>query len=111
MPNDPLEGAALPHRPRHGPALGKADAARTHRDEPASWFNDPAIVSRIFYLLVGISVILLLIDPLISRNGSFAVERFFGFYGIFGLLAGAVLVLLAILLRRIVMRPEDYYDR
>jgi hypothetical protein len=35
----------------------------------------------------------------------------FGFYGWFGFVACVALVLIAKQLRRIVMRPEDYYDR
>jgi len=104
MPNEPLQGTPLPRR-----ANADADVERSH--EQPRWYDDPANPNRILYLLVGISVILLLIDPLISKHGALAIERLWGFYGLFGLVAGVVLVLVAGLLRRIVMRPEDYYDR
>jgi len=106
MPNEPHQSAPLSHRPH-----ADADVARSHHDKQPRWYDDPANLNRILYLLVGISVVLLLIDPLVSKHGALAVERFWGFYGLFGLVAGAALVLLAGLLRRIVMRPEDYYDR
>jgi hypothetical protein len=37
-------------------------------------------------------------------------EGFFAFYALWGFVGIVVLVLLSKLLRRIVMRPEDYYD-
>lgn len=106
MPNEPRQSAPLSHRPNAG-----VDLARSHHDEQPRWQDDPANLDRLLYLLIGISVVLLLIDPLVSKHGALAIERFWGFYGLFGLVAGAVLVLGAALLRRIVMRPEDYHDR
>ena len=44
-------------------------------------------------------------------TGRFAIEHVFGFYGLFGFVACVALVLIAKQLRRVLMRPEDYYDR
>ena len=44
-------------------------------------------------------------------HGEFSVEHWFGFHGLFGFVACVGLVLTAKALRRILMRPEDYYDR
>lgn len=105
MPNKPH-----PNAPR-SPRAAYTDATHSQHDE--HWYRqeDPARLDRFLYPLIGISVVLLLIDLLVSKHGALAIERFWGFYGIFGLVAGLVLVLGAALLRRIVMRPEDYHDR
>lgn len=114
MPNEPQTDGPLSHQTQedlHGNLHKHVDPMGSPHDAQPRWYDDPDKVNRLFYLLIGISVVLLLIDPLISKHGSLAVERFWGFYGLFGLIAGGVLVLLAGLFRRIVMRPEDYYDR
>ena len=38
-------------------------------------------------------------------------ESFFGFYSVYGLLAIILLVVLSVGLRKVVMRPEDFYSR
>jgi hypothetical protein len=53
----------------------------------------------------------LLIDLLVPKHGAFAIEHAFGFYAFFGFVACVTLVLVAKQLRRILMRPENYYDR
>jgi hypothetical protein len=54
---------------------------------------------------------LLAIDVFVPKHGPFAIEHVYGFYGIFGFIACVALVLIAKQLRRVLMRPEDYYDR
>ena len=68
--------------------------------------------SRDFQLESGfrLDARLVLIDPLLHRHGYFETEAMFGFYAICGFAGSAILVLLAIVLRAISMRPEDYYD-
>ena len=61
-----------------------------------------------FYIVCGL---LLVIDVFVPKHGPFAIEHIYGFYGIFGFLACVALVLIAKQLRRVLMRPEDYYDR
>ena len=55
--------------------------------------------------------VLLAIDVIVPKHGPFPIEHAFGFYGLFGFIACVVLVLVAKQLRRVLMRPEDYYDR
>ena len=45
------------------------------------------------------------------KHGPFAIEHVWGFYAIYGFVACVGLVLAAKLLRVILMKPEDYYDR
>lgn len=51
-----------------------------------------------------------LIEVLYHRHASLFVEGLPGFYAAWGFAGIALLIFLAKLLRRIVMRPEDYYD-
>jgi hypothetical protein len=85
----------------HSSALGEA----------RYWLDDRRNVDRIVYGLYGICALLLAIDVLIPKHGPFAIEHFWGFYGIYGFVACVGLVLAARLMRRVLMRPEDYYDR
>jgi hypothetical protein len=46
----------------------------------------------------------------VHRHAEAGFDGLFGFYGLYGFVACVALVLAAKLLRRAVMRPEDYYD-
>lgn len=80
-------------------------------DEREYWLDKPANVDWLvhrFYVLCGL---FLLIDPFIHKHGPFQIEHMWGFYCIFGFVACVGLVLVAKELRKVLMRPEDYYDR
>ena len=87
---------------------GKRSAAA--EGEKRYWLDDLRNVDKIVYALYAICGVLLVVDPLIHTHGPFAIEHWLGFYGIFGFVACVALVLAAKQLRRILMRPEDYYD-
>lgn len=89
------------HGTKHAPPPG----------ERAYWLDNPANVDRLlksFYVACGL---FLVIDPLVHKHGPFKIEHNWGFYGIFGFIACAAVILGAKELRKIVMRREDYYDR
>ena len=86
-------------------------APRAPENEPPRWLDDKRNVNKIVYALYGLSAFLLVIDPLVEKHGPFAIMHWFGFYGIYGFVACVFLVLAAKELRRLIMRPEDYYDR
>ena len=80
-------------------------------DQERYWLDDPSNVDRLvraFYVICGV---LVAVDVFVPKHGSFAIEHLFGFYAWFGFLACVALVLVAKQLRRVLMRPEDYYDR
>ncbi len=79
--------------------------------EPVRWLDDRRNVNKIVYALYAVSALLLLIDPFIHKHGPFEIEHWWGFYGIYGFVGCVFLVLAAKGLRKLVMRPEDYYDR
>lgn len=60
---------------------------------------------------VALLVLLLVLDLLAPKHAEFAWEAAGGFFAAWGFVACAVLVLLARVLRRVMTRPEDYYDR
>jgi hypothetical protein len=79
--------------------------------ERTYWLDDPKNVDRLVRAFYGVCAVLVAIDVFVPKHGPYAIEHWFGFYGWFGFLACVALVLAAKQLRRIVMRPEDYYDR
>ena len=79
--------------------------------EKRYWLDDPGNVNRLVYGFYVVCALLLAIDVFVPKHGPFPIEHIFGFYGVFGFVACVALVLIAKQLRRVVMRPEDYYDR
>jgi hypothetical protein len=79
--------------------------------EKLYWLDHSANVDRLVRGFYTVCALLLLLDFFIPKHGTFAIEHVFGFYAFFGFLACVTLVLVAKQLRRIVMRPEAYYDR
>jgi uncharacterized membrane protein len=63
------------------------------------------------YLVYAVCGLLLLIELVYHRHSYSALEGTFGFYAIMGFGAYLTVVFTAKGLRRLVRRPEDYYDR
>ena len=80
-------------------------------DEPKRWLDDAANVKKIVTAVYIICGLLLVIDPVIHKHGYFSIEHWWGFYGIYGFIGCVFLVLAAKEMRRIIMTPEDYWDR
>lgn len=80
-------------------------------DEQKNWIDQKKNVDRICFLLVAASLALLLIDPLIHKHGPFVIEHWWGFYGILGFAGCTAMALVARMLRTVLKRSEDYYDR
>jgi hypothetical protein len=80
-------------------------------DPKPYWLDDPNNVDRLVRVFYAICAVLVVIDVFVPKHGPYAIEHWFGFYGWFGFIACVALVLIAKQLRRVLMRPEDYYDR
>lgn len=78
--------------------------------EHKRWLDHSKNVRKIYFSVWIGCVILLLLELLIDKHVETAAEHWFGFHGFFGLIACVALVLAAKLLRRVISRPEDYYD-
>ena len=76
-----------------------------------SWLDHSKNVARLYRGLWVFGGLLVLADLVVHRHAETAFDGRFGFYGLYGFVACVALVLAAKLLRRVVMRREDYYDR
>jgi hypothetical protein len=74
------------------------------------WLDEPRNVTRIVYGLTALSALALVADLLYSKHPHFDVERWPGFYAIYGFTGSVALVLVAKWLRRLLRRDEDYYE-
>lgn len=85
--------------------------------EPRRYLDDPANVARLWrrFVILCAAVaaldILGLIGVLYHRHASLFVEGLPGFYAGWGFVGIVALIFGAKQLRRVVMRPEDYYER
>lgn len=75
------------------------------------WLDNGRNVDRLAYGVYLVCGVLLLIGLFVPRHAHFTIEHVYGFYSIFGFVAYVALVLAAVALRFLLMRPEDYYDR
>ena len=82
----------------------------TVMDDKKHLLDDPKNVSRLLNFFYVICVILFVLDFIIHRHTMHSLEQLPGFYAVFGFVAFVVLVVGSILLRKLVMRKEDYYD-
>ena len=76
-----------------------------------AWIEKRKNVVLMVRIFLAVSVVLLLLDLAIHRHALFSWEGWFGFYGFYGFVACVALVLAAKVLRKLIMRREDYYDR
>lgn len=78
----------------------------------ASWFERPENVRKMIVALVIVCVGLVLAEFFYTNHHPhFGIESSFAFQAWFGFVTFVVIVFLGRLLRMIVSRPEDYYDR
>ncbi|MEQ1889332.1 MAG: hypothetical protein ABL951_09160 [Alphaproteobacteria bacterium] len=80
------------------------------REKQTYWLDRPANVKRIIHVLFLLCAGLAALDLMLPRHSVFFFEAWPGFYAWFGFAACVGLVLAAKLIRRLLMRPEDYYD-
>ncbi len=74
------------------------------------WLDDTRNVDKVWYGVVGICALLFLADAFYEKHVTLEIEYWFGFYGFYGFIGCVFLVLAAKVLRKLVMRSEDYYD-
>ena len=67
--------------------------------------------TRFTYLILIISFILLMSEFVFHRHGETKLEDFIFFPAIFGFIAFIFIVFAGILLRKIAMKKEDFYDK
>jgi hypothetical protein len=78
--------------------------------EKKRWLDHPGNVQKLLWALYAVCAFLFLFDALYEKHPHFAAEEWFGFYAIFGFLVFVFIVLAGKMLRKVLMRREDYYD-
>ena len=73
--------------------------------------NSPRNVKRVYYGIWAICIGLLLGDLFYTKHVHFAAQEWFGFAGLYGFAAAVFIPAFAVVLRKLLMRGEDYYDR
>jgi hypothetical protein len=75
-----------------------------------SIFDKPRNVRRLQKGFFAALVLVLIAEAFVDMHGEFYVEHFYGFYAVFGFISYVTLIFIAKLLRKILMRKEEYYD-
>jgi len=73
-------------------------------------FDNPKNVKRLRMGFFIALVLLLIAESFVEMHGEFAVEHFYGFYAVYGFISYVLLIFVAKVLRKFIMRREDYYD-
>jgi hypothetical protein len=81
------------------------------RQEKTYWLDRSENVRKIFIGLWIFGALWVIPEFFIEKHEDVGFAATFGFYALYGFVACVALVLTAKGLRRILMRPEDYYDR
>lgn len=73
-------------------------------------FDNPRNVERLLKVFYGICFILIIADFIIHRHTTMVWEKLPAFYALYGFVACVALVVIAKLMRKVVMRKENYFD-
>lgn len=79
-------------------------------DRGTGWVEQPKNIDRIVYTLYAVCAVVMALDLVVERHEYLGFAGWFGFYAWYGFIACVGLVIAAKGLRRLVMRPEDYYE-
>jgi hypothetical protein len=75
-------------------------------------FEKPETIKRLVAGLYVLVVLLLVLEVFVPKHQAFPWERYPFFYGVYGFIAYVSIVLAShFFLRKLLGRPEDYYDR
>ncbi|MFI2430715.1 hypothetical protein [Streptomyces sp. NPDC018693] len=90
--------------------LGDDREPDDRRPDDRRWLDEPRNVTRLVHGLAVLCLMALLADFLYAKHPYFSVERWPGFFAVFGFVSSVTLVLTAKGLRRLLRRDEDYYE-
>ena len=80
-------------------------------EEKKGWFDDPRHVKIFLRAFFASLAVLLIIDFFVGKHGYFHWEESPDFFAAYGFISCVALVLVAKILRILIKRDEDYYDR
>jgi len=79
-------------------------------DQKTHLFDKPKNVERLLKGFYALCILLVIADFIIHRHTTMLWEKIPAFYALYGFTACVVLVVVAKLMRKVVMRKENYYD-
>tara|TARA_Y100001968_G_scaffold333115_1_gene394212 strand:+ start:1507 stop:1767 length:261 start_codon:yes stop_codon:yes gene_type:complete len=79
-------------------------------EESKRWLDQPDSGKKLFWALAAACLGLLAWDLGYHQHGHLDFEEWFGFHAWFGFLAYCFIVGSAVMMRKVLKRPEDYYD-
>lgn len=91
-------------------AVNDPQAPANYVERPR-WLDEKKNVDLIWFGLIAICVLLFFADFLVEKHPYFDIENVPNFYGFYGFVGCVFLVLAAAQLRKILMRPENYYEK
>ena len=80
-------------------------------DGKTYWLDDMRNVRKIVWTLVIVCAALFVADAFYHKHPHFSAESWFGFYALYGFFMCVGLVLAAKVMRVLLMRDENYYDK
>lgn len=96
----------MAHKP---PSDGTVEQDLPELGRKMLWADNPHQVSVLIKGLMVLCLLLFVLDFIIHRHAYFSYERWYGFYAFAGFVSFSLIVLAAKQLRRLIIRPEDYY--
>jgi hypothetical protein len=105
----------MAHDP-HAERLGARDPTRDgdygrNPDGRRWWLDRKENVTTVARALYTACAAVLLLDFVVHRHAETGADGVWGFYAAYGFVGSVFLVMAAKQMRRILKRPEDYYDR
>lgn len=79
-------------------------------DKKTHIFDNPKNIDRLLKGFYIVCILLVVADFILHRHTKMAWEEVPAFYAIYGFAAYVLLVVLSNILRKLVMRKENYYD-
>ncbi|GLR71985.1 hypothetical protein [Agaribacter marinus] len=83
--------------------------AQESTTEKVSFFDNPKNIKIMMIVFYVLCALLVLLDFVVHRHIYLDFEKIPTFYALYGFVACVVLVVLAKLMRKVVMRDENYY--
>lgn len=75
------------------------------------FFDKPENIRKILRVFYVICILLVVVDFIVHRHVYHSWENVPAFYAIYGFVGCVILVLIAKLMRKVIMKEEDYYDK
>jgi hypothetical protein len=90
---------------------GKTEGVEKTGIDKKYWLDDPKNVTKLYRTVWVIGIILVACDLVVHKHEELGFAMWFAFFAVYGFVACVTLVVTAKALRRVLMRPEDYYER